>query len=294
MTEVKNRIEGRLARKAFNLAAQSYDAAATLQREVADRMLERLDYIRLEPVRILDVGAGTGYCSNKLLSRYPAARVHQLDFAHGMLKQARKGLGLWHRFKKKTNFVCAEAERLPYADASMDLVVSNLTIQWCSDLSVVFSEFKRVLKPGGLLMFTTFGPDTLKELRRAWSTVDNYVHVNSFIDMHEIGDLLVQTRFADPVMDTEFLTVTYKNVFALMRDLKQLGAHNVNTARSPGLTGKSGLQKMVNAYEEFRAGDELPATHELVYGHAWVAEHEETRNTGSQFAGIPISQISNR
>ena len=293
MDKAENSIQRELVRAAFDRAASNYDAAAALQREVANRMLERLDYVRLDPARILDVGSGTGYCSNQLARRYPHAKLFQLDFAEGMLKQSRKQLGLWRRLKRKTNFVCAEAEQLPYADASMDMVISNLTIQWCTDLLKVFSEFKRVLRPGGLLMFTTFGPDTLKELRSAWLAVDNYVHVNSFHDMHVIGDLLLSTRFADPVMDVETITLTYPDVFALMRELKQLGAHNANSGRLHGLTGKSGFKKIIETYETFRRDEVLPATHELVYGHAWVADQDTASSHHTEFAGIPITETKN-
>jgi len=176
--------------------------------------------------------------------------------------------GLLRRF----DVLCADAARLPLRTASVDLVFSNLMLQWCSDPDAVFSECRRVLKPGGLLTYTTFGPDTLLELRRAWSTVDGLTHVNRFIDMHDLGDAMVRAGFAEPVMDVDRCTLTYADAHALMRDLKAIGAHNVNAGRARGLTGKSRLTRMIAAYEAFRRDGRLPATYEIVYGQAWAAE----------------------
>jgi len=259
-------IDKRRARRSFERSAVTYDRAAVLQREVADRILERLDYIRLEPRLVLDLGAGTGYASEGLLARYPRARVLALDFALGMLQQARRR-GRWLR---RPVPLCADAEQLPLADASVDLLFSNLTLQWCNDLGQVFRQLLRVLRPGGLLMFSTFGPDTLKELRAAWAQVDGYSHVSPFPDMHDVGDALLGAGGRDAVMDAERLTVTYPGVEGLMHDLKTLGAHNATAARSRGCTGKGRLHAMRQAYEAFRVGGLLPASYEVVYGPAWA------------------------
>jgi len=258
--------EKRPARRSFEQAAQSYDAAAVLQQEVAQRLLERLDLMKLEPARVLDLGCGTGYCIPELMSRYKRADIVALDIARPMLEQARRR-GRWlHR----PRCVCGDAERLPFEDESFDLVFSNLMLQWCVDLDAAFAELQRVLRPGGLLLFTSFGPDTLKELRDSWAQVDGDTHVNAFLDMHDVGDALVKTRFADPVMDVERITVTYPDVWKLMRELKQIGAHNVTAGRPRGLTGKSHMQQLVNAYERYRQADVLPASYEIVNGHAWA------------------------
>ena len=258
--------EKRLARRSFEQAAQSYDAAAVLQQEVAQRLLERLDLMKLEPARVLDLGCGTGYCIPELMSRYKRADIVALDIARPMLEQARRR-GRWlHR----PRCVCGDAERLPFEDESFDLVFSNLMLQWCVDLDAAFAELQRVLRPGGLLLFTSFGPDTLKELRDSWAQVDGDTHVNAFLDMHDVGDALVKTRFADPVMDVERITVTYPDVWKLMRELKQIGAHNVTAGRPRGLTGKSNMQQLVNAYERYRQAEVLPASYEIVNGHAWA------------------------
>ncbi len=275
------------ARRAFEYAAAGYDAAAVLQREIADQLLERLNYVRLDPRRVLDLGTGTGYAVGPLQRRYRKARVIALDFAYPMLLQARRR-GTWLR---RPLCLCADAERLPLTDGAADLIVSSSTLQWCNDTAAVFAECLRVLSPGGLLMFTTFGPDTLKELRGAWSGVDGHTHVSPFPDMHDLGDALVQARFADPVMDTERLTVTYLRFLDLMVDLKSIGAHNATAARLRGLTGPRRLAAVTAAYERERHADgRLPATYEVVYGYAW-APLQKPVDGG---IGVPLSAIGGR
>jgi malonyl-CoA O-methyltransferase len=276
-------IDKRGARRAFERAAAVYDEAAVLQREIADRMLERLDYVRLAPRTVLDLGAGTGYAIEPLQRRYRKARVLALDFALNMVREARRR-GSW---LNRPRCVCADAESLPLADGSVDLVFSNATLQWCTDLERTFGEFLRVLRPGGLLMFSTFGPDTLGELREAWASADGFSHVNLFLDMHDVGDALVRARFADPVMDAERITVTFAGVRDLMRDLKLLGAHNVTAERPRGLTGRRRLAAVERAYERHRREGRLPATYEVVYGHAWVPEQKPV--TGG--VAVPLSAL---
>jgi len=268
-------LDKKSVRAAFARAAARYDAAAVLQREIADRLLARLDYMRIAPQRILDLGCGTGYAIGLLGKRYPAARLTGLDLAHAMTATAQArtqprlpfGLG---RHLSRNRFINADAESLPFADKSFDLVFSNLALQWC-DPDAVFRECRRVLHPGGLLLFSTFGPDTLKELRAAWRAVDSSQHVHTFLDMHDIGDALVRARFADPVMDVEPLTLTYADVPGVLRDLKAIGAHNAATARHATLTGKTHFARFVQAYEIFRQTDgRIPASYETVYGHAWA------------------------
>ena len=263
-----NKIDKLEVRRAFSRSAESYDEVAVLQREIGNRMVERLDYVKLQPSVILDAGAGTGHCSNLLLQRYTKAKIISLDFALPLLTKAGKR-GRWLR---RPHCLCADFEHLPLADQSVDLVFSNVAIQWCSDLPKALQEFMRVLKPNGLLMFSTFGPDTLKELRAAWAEVDDQVHTSDFVDMHDIGDMLVQSQYADPVMDAEHLTLTYETVNGLVKDLKSLGAHNATQQRSKGMTGKNRWQSMLKAYEQFRIEGRLPATYEVVYGHAWRPE----------------------
>ena len=258
------------ARRSFESAAAAYDQAAALQQEVGQRLTQRLDLVKMQPDRILDLGSGTGHCIPDLFARYKKAQVVALDIALPMLEHARKR-GRWLR---RPRCICADAERLPFADSRFDLVFSNLMLQWCVELEAVFAELQRVLRPGGLLLFTSFGPDTLSELRGSWQQVDGYSHVNAFPDMHDVGDALVRARFADPVMDVERITVTYPDVWKLMRELKQIGAHNVTAGRPRGLTGKARMQRLVGAYEQYRSQGVLPASYEIVNGHAWSTSAE--------------------
>lgn len=263
----------RQVRRSFERAAAGYDAAAVLQREVCERMLSRLDYIRHRPQTVLDAGAGTGYAGPRLKARYPQARLVQLDLALAMLQRGRRLLPWWRRLPGLGGGparVCGDLEALPLAAEQVDMVWSNLTLQWCTDPDRVFSEVRRVLRPQGLFMFTTFGPDTLKEVRQAFSGADGYTHVNRFIDMHDIGDALIRAGFADPVMDMEIITATYADVAGVLRDLKAIGAHNVTRGRPRGLTGKVAWHAALERYEGLRREGRLPATFEVVYGHAWT------------------------
>lgn len=264
------RIDKRLMRRAFEHAAPTYDAAAALQNEVCRRMFDRLEYIRCRPATILDAGSGTGNALGPLSRRYPDARLVALDIALAMLERGRRRLPWWGRLTgRRAHAVCGDMELLPFADATTGMVWSNLALQWANEPLRVFNEMRRVLAPGGLLMFSTFGPDTLKELRQAWNGTDGRTHVNRFIDLHDIGDMLVMAGMADPVMDMETITLTYRDVRTLMHELKAIGAHNVTLGRPAGLSGKSLLATVTRNYETFRREGVLPATFEVVYGHAW-------------------------
>jgi len=270
-------IDKRALRRAFSRAARDYDAAAVLQREVCNRMLERLDIVRLKPARLLDAGCGTGWGTRQLAQRYPEAQVVALDIALGMLQMARGDTGWWQKLfgSRQQSHVCADVEALPLAANSIDLAWSNLTVQWCNDLPAALREFHRLLRVDGLLMFSTFGPDTLKELRAAFHEVDGHSHVSRFLDMHDIGDMLVGAGFAEPVMDMEVLTLTYNDMRAVMQDLKSIGAHNATAGRGTGLMGKSAWRQVSDNYERFRRDGKLPATFEVIYGHAWKAQPKQ-------------------
>ncbi len=269
------------ARASFGRAAESYDAAAILQKQVREEMLSRLDLVKINPQVILDAGCGTGAASYALKRRFSKSQVVSLDFALPMLQKTRKSgpkADLVQTIKSlfggaKQNLLCADIESLPLASASAGLVWSNLAIQWCNDLDAAFQEFYRVLHPEGLLMFSTFGPDTLKELRIATSGKNagssSFTSVSRFIDMHDIGDALVRAGFSAPVLDIERFTLTYDDVKSVMRDLKSIGAHNATDGRARGLQGRGFLQKLEAQYEQFRVDGKLPATFEVVYGHAW-------------------------
>ncbi len=266
-------IDKRQARRAFERAAACYDEVAVLQRETAQRMLQRLDYIRYQPGVILDVGAGTGEATLALAKRFRQARTIALDFALPMLQRARKR-GSWLR---RPRCVCGDAEQLPLADQSVDLIFSNATLQWCNDLEGALREFLRVLRPDGLLLFSTYGPATLQELRASWAAVDGTPHVSPFADLHDIGDAMLRVGLFNPVVDVDRMQLTYPDVPGLMRDLKTLGAHNVTAGRRRGLTGKGQLRAMCEAYEGYRSDGRLPASYEVVYGHAW-APRQRTRD----------------
>ena len=298
-------------RQSFEHAAARYDEVAVLQRVIGDQLVERLSEVRITPERVLDVGAGTGSGTVALAQRYPRALIAALDVAPAMLQQARRrafgwgerflggagdGLarrlvGVLRRSSRGQCFVCADAEALPIATGSMDLVHSNLTLQWCPAFDQTMEELRRVLRPEGLLVFTTFGPDTLQELRTAWRTVDNHSHVNAFLDMHDVGDALARAGFGGIVMDVEHMTLTYPDVAGLMRDLKVLGAHNVTQGRARGLTGRGRLQQLTAAYETFRQAEDgrLPATYEIIYGHAWAATARSSRPTAA--STVPLTAI---
>ncbi len=272
-------IDKRQVRRSFSRAAADYDAAAVLQREVCSRMLERLDYVKLQPSRVLDVGSGTGWGTRQLAQRYPAAQVVALDIAIGMLQASRGQAGWWQKLfgGTKQGYVCADVEALPLAANSVELVWSNLALQWCNDLPATFAGLHRVLKVDGLLMFSTFGPDTLKELRQAFHGVDAHNHLNRFADMHDIGDMLTHSGFAEPVMDMEYLTLTYDDVRGVLHDLKRIGAHNATEGRGQGLMGKQAWGRLLDNYEKLRRDGKLPATYEVVYGHAWKAQPRMTK-----------------
>lgn len=272
-------------RRSFERAARTYDDAAVLAREIADRMLERLDLIKAVPTSILELGSGTGYCAHKLRARYAHCMVVELDFARTMLLHSRGRPAWWRRGLAAlrgvdTHAVCADMERLPFAERSFDMVWSNLALHWVDTPVRVFAESWRVLRPGGVFMFSTLGPDTLKELRDAYRTVDRYAHVNRFIDMHDVGDALVGARFADPVMDMECISAGYRGVRALAAELKALGARNCNAGRNPALSGKHRFARCVDAYERLRCDGRLPATFEVVYGQAWKPAAASVRADG--------------
>jgi malonyl-CoA O-methyltransferase len=195
-----------------------------------------------------------------------------------MLQTARGHSSWWQKLfgGARQMQVCGDIESLPLAAKSVEMVWSNLAIQWCNDLPATFAELHRVLKVDGLLMFSTFGPDTLKELRRAFDGVDRHNHLNRFTDMHDIGDMLVHSGFAEPVMDMEYLTLTYDDVRGVLQDLKSIGAHNATTGRPRGLMGKNAWARLVENYERLRSNGKLPATFEVVYGHAWKPQPKQT------------------
>ncbi len=273
----------RAIRQAFDRAAARYDASAFLQQEIARRLDEHLDGMKFAPELILDAGCGTGYGIPLLRARYPKSRQIALDLAPAMVRETLRQHGEtgWRALLKRFTSsrlapLCADLERLPLARQSVDMLWSSLALQW-TDPATVFKEARRVLKPGGLILFATFGPDTLKELRAASADLDGHAHVNRFIDMHDLGDALVQAGFGGPVMEMETLTLTYTELRGLLADLKGIGAHTVVDNPRRGLMGKAAWKRLRENYEAHRRPDgQLPATYEVVYGHAWATGVEKT------------------
>jgi malonyl-CoA O-methyltransferase len=290
MTKYPQFLDRAAVRRGFNRAARSYDKHAELQRVVADRLLERLDFVDLSPGWITDLGAGTGYCTQALRDRYPNTQIFLCDVATEMLTVARAKPPRW---RSRRHYVCADARALPIANGSQDMVFSNLALQWCEEIDLVFTESRRALRACGLLMFSTFGPDTLQELRRAWSLADASIHVNPFMDMHDIGDALIAAGFSGPVMERDELIINYADLFALLRDLKGIGATNHMVARSGGLTTRSVLGTVAENYEAYRRDGVLPATFEVIYGHAWRPAHDTRPQDGSTVT-IPIDSVTRR
>ncbi len=242
-----------------------YNEAAVVHRQAADEMLERLSWVKLAPQNVVDIGCGTGYLTSRLWADFPGANVYAVDLVHAAL--------MTQRLRHKPAVV-ADTVQLPFATGSCDLVVSNLVLHCCDDLGAALGEAGRVLRPGGLLMFTTFGPDTLIELREAWRLADATPHVHDFIDMHDIGDGLLHGAFSDPVMDAERYTVTHKTIDSIIADLRATGETNVLQARRRGLTGKNRFAAFREAFEKQRTEDGLlPVSYEVVFGHTWKPEN---------------------
>lgn len=272
-----------VVRRRFAHAAARYDEVALLQREVGQRMAARLDYVKINPRRILDIGCGTGRDLEALGARYPGAERVGCDFALPMLQVAR-GCVPWFKralpwlAARQTCWVCGDVLRLPVCSNSIGLVWSNLMLEWVSDPLLAISEMRRVLEVGGLLMFSTLGPDTLSEMRAAFAAVDDSPHVHRFIDMHDIGDMLVAAGFAEPVVDMEVIRLTYAALDDLLLDLRANGATNAITSGTRKPISRTRLPRLKATYEAQRREGRLPATFEIVYGHAWKPRSRTTKD----------------
>ncbi len=286
-TQYKQKIQAIFAKVANN-----YDANARVYQEVGQRLLERLNYIKITPKVIVDLGCNTGFFAHALKKQFKKAQLLAVDIALPMLQQTQKRSSFFTRLQP----INADIDYLPFADHSVDMIFSNLVLQWLPDLDHSLKECQRILKPNGLLLFATYGPDTLIELRNAWQTVDDYEHVNQFIDMHDIGDSLVQANFSDPVIDMEKLTLNYPSVKQLLKQLRAVGARSLVAEYRKTLTGKNRLQNM-QAYYQKKFADQrgyIPATYEIVYGTAWGSDTQQQnlqRQDGS--VGILLSSLKN-
>ena len=294
--------DARQVRRAFSRSAASYEAAARLQHAVEARLLESLDYLddpalaRAPPRRVLDLGCGTGRASRAMQARWPKADVVSLDLALPMLREgraaARPGGWLANPFARRPLPVCADARALPLADASVDVLFSNLCLQWVEDLDAVLAGFRRVLKPHGLLLFSTFGPATLWELREAFAQADDVPHVSPFADIAGVGDALVRAGFHQPVLDREDERTHYPDLPALMRELRAIGATNALASRRHTLTGRTRFRVAAEAYEAHREAHGLPASWEILSAMAWAPEAgTPIREGGVDVTAVPLSRI---
>jgi malonyl-CoA O-methyltransferase len=275
-------------RRAFSGAAADYAEQAVLQREVESQLLERLEYLKAPPLRMLDAGCGPGRAVAAMRQRFRKAQVVAMDLAEGMLAETRRHGGWW----RPLPCVQGDLMALPFADASFDLVFSSLALQWCEDLDAALDECRRVLRPGGLLLLSSFGSDTLHELREVFAEVDGAPHVSPFPDLHVLGDRLLAAGFRDPVIDSQHFTLTYADARALMRDLKAIGAGNALSQRRRSLTGKSRMQRAIAGYERFRREGRLPATYEVVFAMAFGPDPgQPQRRGGTDVAYIAADRI---
>lgn len=282
-------LDTRIVRRAFDAASGTFDAAAAVHAEIRRRLMERLDVVRLEPEVVIDLGAGTGHASRALRDRYSSARVIAVDLSPRMLRRAGRQRRLFRGFER----LAADAHQLPLQNGAADLIFSNLMLQWCSDPDRVFAEMRRVLRANGLVTFTTLGPDSLRELRAVWARADAHTHVHRFIDMHDLGDALLRAGFAEPVMDTERLTITYPNFDSLLQELRDSGSNSAAHGRRRTLVGRSTMAHVREAYESMRSEGVLPVTLEVVYGHAWAIDREP-RGARRGEVSIPLREVRRR
>jgi malonyl-CoA O-methyltransferase len=279
-----------LIRRSFEKAASTYDEAAVLQRHVGAALVHRLDALRLQPTRILEIGCATGFCTQLLSEKFPNAQIVALDIAMPMLYFAKKKLN----FAANVGYLCANAASLPFADNRFDLIFSNLTLQWLNDVPDFFAQCRRLVMPGGYMMMTTLGPQTLHELRVSWEGVDAYQHVNEFKGINELGDQLLAAQFQDPVCDVDDVILRYRDLSTLFQDLKGLGATSHGAHRPQGLMGKQRWQHFIDNYQQFReSSGHYPASYQVVYVHGFAGKRV-AKQTSTEEASFPISELRRR
>jgi malonyl-CoA O-methyltransferase len=278
-------LDQKLLRKACDQAAPAFDSNDFFCAETRERLLERLDLISMTPTAILDLGTGTGNAVMPLQEKFPDALIIGVDWSSAML----------HAGVNHSNSLCADAHFLPLADASVDIVIANMLLPGCADPEQIFREARRVLRSSGMFLFTTLGPDTLKELRKAWAKVDEYPHVHAFADMHNIGDSLAEAGFREPVMDVERLTVTYSEPARLINDLRGVAATNLLNSRRRGLMPPGLWQRMLHELEQMRvANEQLPISLEVITGQAWTGEASAGVGMHEGEARFPAGDIPTR
>ncbi len=284
------RFDAARLKRSFGRAAPVYGTVAVLQREVESRLLEQLEVLEeRKPPRILDIGSGPGRASGAMKKRWPGSEVIALDLALPMLREVPKQTRFWRPIKR----VCADAAALPLADASIDLIFSSLCLQWVTDLPAALSEFRRVLRPGGLLLFTTFGPDTLIELREAYLAAgERQPPLSPFAAIQQVGDAMITGGFRNPVLERDVFTLTYPDVRSLLLELRAIGATDARAQRPRGLGGKARHAAMVRAYEGERRDAVLPSSWEVITAMAWAPEPgAPRREQGADIASFPADRI---
>ena len=271
----------RQVRRSFDRAAGDFAHGDFLHAEIRRRMLEQLQWVRLEPGLIIDAGCGRGDARSELTRRFPDASVLGLDSSFGMLR-----LGQGRR-------VCGDLQQMPLADGCAQLVFSNLALHWCPAMGAALAEFLRVLDSPGLLFFSLFGPDTLKELRAARRTAGFNDQPETLLDMHHLGDALLRAGFADPVMSAERFDVRYADFASLEEDLRRMGASRAMMPEGAGLARRDRRRVVAETFDAGRdAEGAIPVSIEVVYGQAWTAEPRDARQTAP--AEVPLERISLR
>lgn len=266
-------------KRAFSQASNSYDASAVLQKEILSRLIEKLKVLHPDNVnKLLDVGSGTGLACQRLTDLYGDNSYFAYDFSPAMLRQAKQ---VNHSVNQ--HCVCGDAENLAYTDNSFDVIFSASTYQWCNNLANALVSSHHTLNDKGLFIFSTFGPETLKELRECFSKVDDKPHVSSFHDIQIIGDSMLATGFTNPVVESEIITVEYASPLQLLHDLKATGATNHLQSRTRGLMGKSQLRKVLSEYEKLKlANQKYPASYQVIYAHGWKKLEDKKSQDGAQ------------
>jgi len=268
-------------RKSFNRAAKTYDSCSTLQDTISGNLIDRLKNIKLYPLDILDLGCGTGTNGLNLRKKYKKSRIINYDFSENMLKEAciKQKLFILDKINPSPySYICADIEAIPLEENSLDLVWSSSTLQWCNELELVFDQIKKILKPGGLFIFSTFGTNTLSELRNITENLFKEKRTSTFTDMDNVRNLLLSSGFRNSVLDVEKFKVMYKEVSKIFIDIKSIGATNGNVSNNRGLSGRSFTKKITEEYEDYRVNDLLPASYEVIYGHAWNIQNLTSKN----------------
>jgi malonyl-CoA O-methyltransferase len=278
------------SRNAFERAAPNFDGNDFIHLEIRDRLLERLKIVDMHPETIVDLGAGTCQGVSGLATAFPNQHVIAVDFAEQMLAAGTPAIG-----SANVSRVCADARALPFTERSIDLIFSNLVFHHCPNPGAAFAEARRALGFPGLLTFTMLGQDSLIELRKAWATVDRFSHISDFMDMHHVGDALIQAGFTEPVVDVEILTITYDSLAKLMKDLRETGSINATAARNRALSGREAWRKLGDAYEQYRnENNRLPVTLEIIYGLAWSGETRPGVSAREGTVEFPLGDLSVR